>query len=88
MTTILLVDDDPTSAVSCARCVSRICRACAENGPQALEIARAEPPDLVVLDVMLPGWTGWGVGACAGYHGAHSDADGTRCRARSHCRPG
>jgi two-component system response regulator MprA len=30
----------------------------AEDGPQALEVARIEPPDLVVLDVMLPGMDG------------------------------
>ena len=26
----------------------------AENGPQAIEIARAEKPDLMLLDVMMP----------------------------------
>lgn len=60
MTTILVVDDDP-----------KICSVLrrglrfegydvhvAEDGPQALEIAREEPPDLVLLDVMLPGMDG------------------------------
>jgi two-component system response regulator MprA len=60
MTTILVVDDDP-----------KICSVLrrglrfegydvhvAEDGPQALEIARQEPPDLVLLDVMLPGMDG------------------------------
>ncbi|MCH8326121.1 MAG: response regulator [Bacteroidetes bacterium] len=27
----------------------------AENGPKALEIARAEKPELILLDVMMPG---------------------------------
>ena len=30
-----------------------------EDGAAALTIARDHPPDLVVLDWMLPGWTAW-----------------------------
>ena len=30
----------------------------ATNGPQALEMARTENPDLVILDVMMPGLNG------------------------------
>src|SRR4029434_4252360 len=33
----------------------------AADGPQALELAAAEEPDLVVLDLMLPGMDGLGV---------------------------
>ncbi|WP_135479434.1 response regulator transcription factor [Candidatus Chloroploca mongolica] len=56
MTTILVVDDD----LKIARVVSRGLRFegfavhTAVNGPEALRIARDDPPDLVILDVMLP----------------------------------
>ena len=33
----------------------------AEDGPMALEIVRQEPPDLILLDVMMPGMTGYEV---------------------------
>src|SRR5436305_12267662 len=33
----------------------------APNGDRALEIVRDEQPDVVVLDVMMPGTDGWGV---------------------------
>lgn len=33
----------------------------AANGPQAVELAIAEPPDVAVLDVAMPGLDGWEV---------------------------
>ncbi|WP_321489763.1 PleD family two-component system response regulator [uncultured Hyphomonas sp.] len=33
----------------------------AENGPQALEVARKELPDIILLDVMMPGMDGYEV---------------------------
>ncbi len=33
----------------------------AENGPQALEVAKAELPDIILLDVMMPGMDGYEV---------------------------
>jgi DNA-binding response OmpR family regulator len=33
----------------------------AEDGPSGLEAARTENPDVILLDVMMPGLDGWGV---------------------------
>ncbi len=33
----------------------------AQDGPAALELVRRSPPDLVILDIMLPGMDGWEV---------------------------
>ena len=54
---ILVIDDEPTIAEVVGRYLERAgysIRA-AGDGREALELARAEPPDLVVLDLMLPG---------------------------------
>jgi two-component system response regulator MprA len=57
---ILIVDDDPRLTASLRRALAyegyevRT----ASNGVAGLEAARREPPDLVVLDVMLPGLDG------------------------------
>ena len=34
----------------------------ATNGREAIEMAREEAPDLVILDVMMPGMDGWEAG--------------------------
>jgi DNA-binding response OmpR family regulator len=58
--TILVVDDEASIAEAVrARLESEGFRVfVAFDGPQALEMARAEGPDLVVLDLMLPGMDG------------------------------
>jgi DNA-binding response OmpR family regulator len=33
----------------------------AEDGPEGLELARSEQPDVILLDVMMPGLDGWEV---------------------------
>ena len=58
--TILVVDDEAAiSEAVRARLSSEGFRVVlAADGPQALELAEAEQPDLVVLDLMLPGMDG------------------------------
>ena len=60
MTTILVVDDDPKirSVLSRGLRFEGYTVQVAEDGTQALQLARLEAPDLVVLDVMLPGMDG------------------------------
>ena len=62
-TKILLIDDDPTLL----HLLSQYLRESAfdvveaSNGPAGLRLAYGEKPDLVLLDVMLPGMDGWEV---------------------------
>ncbi|MFN8146650.1 MAG: response regulator transcription factor [Candidatus Nanopelagicales bacterium] len=60
MPRVLVVDDDPTVADVVLAYLRRdgIDAAHAADGPAALESARRVPPDLVVLDLMLPGIDG------------------------------
>jgi DNA-binding response OmpR family regulator len=58
--TVLVVDDEPTIVDVVSRYLARagfVTRA-AFDGPGAVEAARRHRPDLVVLDVMLPGFDG------------------------------
>jgi two-component system response regulator MprA len=57
---ILVVDDDVRLAASLRRALIYEGHTVdiAADGPRALAIARDQPPDLVVLDVMLPGMDG------------------------------
>ncbi len=60
---VLVVDDQPANL----RVVSALLErkgyrvAVAENGESALSVAEAEPPDLMLLDMMMPGMDGFGV---------------------------
>ena len=58
--TVLVVDDEPTIVEVVARYLARAGFQAREafDGPSAVEAARRERPDLVVLDVMLPGFDG------------------------------
>jgi len=60
---ILVVDDDPEiSTLLSTRLGKRGYKvSTASDGNKALEIARRDLPDLVILDVMMPGKSGWEV---------------------------
>jgi DNA-binding response OmpR family regulator len=57
---VLVVDDEPTIGEIVARYLVRAGYSAqvASDGPQALDLVARQPPDLVVLDVMLPGIDG------------------------------
>ena len=57
---VLVVDDEPTITEVVSRYLQRAGydTRIAGDGPSALELAGAERPDLVVLDLMLPGMDG------------------------------
>ncbi|MEV4012246.1 response regulator transcription factor [Nonomuraea angiospora] len=60
---LLVVDDEPTvkELLSATLRFAGFTVSSAENGAQALESARRDPPDLVLLDVMLPDLDGFEV---------------------------
>ena len=57
---ILVVDDDPaiTSLLKRGLSYEGFAIDTAQNGEEALRIARERPPDLVILDIMMPGLDG------------------------------
>jgi putative two-component system response regulator len=60
--TLLLVDDAPTNIdVLRAALEDQYRLRIAVDGPRALELAQAEPPDLILLDVMMPEMDGFEV---------------------------
>jgi DNA-binding response OmpR family regulator len=60
MTAILIADDDPDirDLVAFKLEQAGFEVVAVDNGPAALSAARSEPPDLAVLDVMMPGMSG------------------------------
>ena len=61
--TILVVDDDPTilRMVSLSLGKRGYQIVTATSGELALEAVKGQPPNLVILDVMMPGMSGWEV---------------------------
>jgi CheY-like chemotaxis protein len=61
--TVLIVDDDaPLRALWRMALASLPCRILeAADGLEALAVIRATPPDLVLLDIIMPELDGWGV---------------------------
>lgn len=62
-TKILVADDDLEVLALVARHLSALPATIVEasDGEEALRLARREKPNLVVLDVMMPGMSGWEV---------------------------
>jgi serine phosphatase RsbU (regulator of sigma subunit)/DNA-binding response OmpR family regulator len=60
---ILIVDDTPASANLLAQILAQQGHRTrkALGGPEALEAAQAAPPDLILLDIMMPGMNGYEV---------------------------
>ena len=61
MTKILLVEDNELNRDMLSRRLTRrgYTVVVAEDGEQALDLARSERPDLVLMDMSLPGIDGW-----------------------------
>jgi putative two-component system response regulator len=60
--TVLVVDDEPLNVAVLAELLSPECRVLgARSGPVALELVASERPDLLLLDVMMPGMDGYAV---------------------------
>ena len=62
--TILLVDDSSTMRVAQRIAISKITNfnvVCASSGQEALEKAFSETPDLILMDVVMPGMDGFEV---------------------------
>jgi CheY-like chemotaxis protein len=60
MANILLVEDSKFQRISTARDLQRAGHSitCAMDGDEALLLARAQPPDLILLDMLLPKMSG------------------------------
>jgi twitching motility two-component system response regulator PilH len=58
---ILIVDDSPTDRQYLKEILSRLGYQCvmAANGDEGIEMARSESPDLILMDVVMPGTNGF-----------------------------
>ena len=63
MTSVLVIDDEAPIRLLCRVNLEAEGMKVAEaaDGPSGLEKARAAPPDVILLDVMMPGLDGWRV---------------------------
>jgi hypothetical protein len=61
--TVLVIDDDPSARALVRRHLAKAGYRVeeAEDGKTGLARARAAPPDVITLDVMMPGMDGWAV---------------------------
>ena len=60
MTKILVVDDSKFLRMATERALARAgyIVSTADDGPKAIELAKNERPDVILLDMLLPGMTG------------------------------
>ena len=63
MTQVLVIDDEAPIRLLCRVNLEAEGMSVLEagNGPDGLEAAQSEEPDVILLDVMMPGLDGWGV---------------------------
>ena len=63
MTRVLVIDDEAPIRLLCRVNLEaeRMEVLEARDGPSGLDVARAERPDVILLDVMMPGLDGWRV---------------------------
>lgn len=61
--TVLLIDDDETQLAVLSNLLESLDFTVfqADSGPVGLEIAREEQPDIVLLDISMPGESGWDI---------------------------
>src|SRR5438874_1046629 len=61
--TILVVDDEPAIRTMVRRMLARLPCVVVEagDGDEALAYVRREPPDLILLDIVMPRLDGWSV---------------------------
>ena len=61
--TVLVIDDDPAVRALMQRFLNKegLRMLAAVDGRQGLELAKAEHPDAITLDVLMPGMDGWAV---------------------------
>lgn len=63
ITTVLVIDDDPVALALTERFLHRgeYRTLLAENGKHGIALAEKEQPDIILLDIMMPGIDGWTV---------------------------
>ncbi len=61
MTRVLIVDDSPTETYKISQLLSKHGYEVltAESGEKGIELARAEMPDVVLMDIVMPGMNGF-----------------------------
>jgi twitching motility two-component system response regulator PilH len=61
MAKVLIVDDSPTQIFTLKRLVEDWGHEAliAENGDQAIEMARSEQPNVILMDIVMPGMSGF-----------------------------